>query len=141
MELTLQRRPTVRHTTIGDLSINGTWFCYTCEDVVREVVGKPVSTWKIKGETAIPVGKYRINLVDSSRFGPDTLSLDDVEGFESIRIHSGNTSADTEGCLLVGMSSGDESIGTSRVALTQLKERLIPVIKSGEPVTISIASC
>lgn len=141
MELTLQRRPTVGKTTIGDLSIDGVRFCFTLEDVVREVEGKAVSSWKIKGETAIPVGRYKVSLVNSSRFGPDTFSLEDVPGFESIRIHSGNTNADTEGCILVGESAGDELIGMSRVALAKLKEKLTPAIKAGEPVFVTVSSC
>lgn len=141
MELTLQRRPSTKRTTIGDLSINGVFFCYTCEDIVREVEGQPVESWKVKGETAIPAGRYKVGLVNSSRFGENTFSIEDVPGFEVIRIHSGNTSADTEGCILVGDTCAEDSIGTSRVALAKLKERLIPVINSGEPVYITLSSC
>jgi len=140
MELTLQRNSSTKQSTIGDLSIDGSHFCFTCEDVVRET-GGPVAEWKIKGETAIPSGRYKIGLVKSSRFGPDTLSLEDVPGFESIRIHSGNTSADTEGCLLVGETHNGNMIGTSCGALAKLKKKLIPAIKAGEDVHITISNC
>lgn len=143
MELVLQRRPSLGGTTFGDLSIDGIFQCHTLEDQVREIVGQPVSAWKVPTVTAIPQGRYRLALVDSGRFGPDTLSLEDVPGFENIRIHSGNAAADTEGCLLVGEKINDQTVmlEQSRVALAKLKEKLIPVIKGSYPVFITIESC
>ena len=137
MELILQRKPTIKDTTFGELLIDGKNFCYTLEDVVREVAGKKVEEWKIAGKTAIPVGRYRLELVNSSRFGLDTFSLINVPGFTSIRIHSGNDDADTEGCLLVGnkIASSDDDGGNileSKLALANLKEKLVPIIKAGK---------
>ena len=98
MKITIQRAPSHGGATIGKLSIDGIMACYTLEDEVREVPGQPVSEWKIKGATAIPAGEYRVTLEDSGRFGPDTLTINNVPGFQYIRMHAGNTSADTEGC-------------------------------------------
>ena len=78
-----------------------TWLCWTLEDVVREVPGEPVEAWKIPGETAIPRGTYAVRVTRSSRFKADLPILLNVPGFEGIRIHGGNTAADTEGCILV----------------------------------------
>lgn len=78
-----------------------TWLCWTLEDVVREIPGQPVTAWKIKRETAIPRGTYTMCVTRSNRFGVDLPLLLDVPGFEGIRIHGGNTAADTEGCILV----------------------------------------
>ena len=141
MELTLQRRPTVKETTLGDLSIDGVFECYTLEDVVREIPGLSVDKWKIPGITAFPAGRYALTMVDSGRFGPDTFSLTDVPGFTSVRIHSGNTAVDTEGCILVGRKAGDSSISESKLALAQLKEKVGPLIKAGKPVFITVSTC
>jgi hypothetical protein len=78
-----------------------TWLCWTLEDVVREAPGQPVEAWKIPGETAIPRGTYAVRVTRSSRFKADLPILLNVPGFEGIRIHGGNTAADTEGCILV----------------------------------------
>jgi hypothetical protein len=140
MKLTLQRRPSIGGATIGKLYIDGVYACATLEDEVREIEGVPVSAWKIKGATAIPSGEYRVTLEDSGRFGPDTLTIHDVPGFQYIRMHAGNTSADTEGCPLLGMQSTETTLigGTSRPAVALVKSEVQQAIRAGETVTIDI---
>lgn len=140
MKLTLQRRPSIGGATIGKLYIDGVYACATLEDEVREIEGVPVSAWKIKGATAIPSGEYRVTLEDSNRFGPDTLTIHDVPGFQYIRMHAGNTSADTEGCPLLGMQSTETTLigGTSRPAVALVKSEVQRAIRAGETVTIDI---
>jgi hypothetical protein len=43
-----------------------------------------------------------------------------VPDFEGVRIHSGNTAKDTEGCILVGKMKGTDAISESRDAFTDL---------------------
>lgn len=120
----LQRIDSDQHRTIGELFFNGDSYCWTCEDAIREV--------KIEGETAIPAGKYEVQLTVSPRAKrgelwtpwPDSklpLVLG-VPGFTGIRIHSGNTSAHTEGCILVGLDRLANGVGTSRPALRRLRD-------------------
>jgi len=124
MKLTLNRNPSSLTCTIGDLLVDGEFFCHTLEDVVREVPGQPVSEWKVKGKTAIPVGTYPVEITWSSRFKCDLPLLVGVPGFTAIRIHAGNTDADTEGCILVGTWNGGEHIHNSRKALDGLMDVL-----------------
>ena len=144
MKLLLMRRPTHKRTTLGDLYVDGSFFCFTLEDAIREVPGQPVEKWKVPGETAIPSGLYRLELVDSPRFGPDTLSLKKTPGFEDIRIDAGNDDADTAGCILVGMNSHNDpdgdggNISRSREALDRLKAVLVPELQSKRQVWISV---
>jgi hypothetical protein len=140
MKLTLQRRPSVGGATIGKLYINGVYACATLEDEVREIEGVPVAEWKIKGATAIPSGEYRVTLEHSNRFGPDTLTINDVPGFQYIRMHAGNTAADTEGCPLLGMQATETTLigGTSRPAVALVKGEVQRAIRAGEKVTIDI---
>jgi hypothetical protein len=142
MKLTLQRRESKGGATIGKLAIDGMFACHTLEDEVREIEGKSVSQWKIKGATAIPAGSYRVTLEDSMRFGPDTLSLSNVPGFLYIRMHAGNTSADTEGCLLLGMQSTETTLvgGTSRPAVALVKSLVRAAIARGAVVTVEISN-
>ena len=128
MNLNLLRTKFYPTHTIGQLYIETEFLCFTLEDVVREVVDQPVERWKIKGETAIPYGLYRLKFEDSPKFGPDTITLRDVPGFDYIRIHSGNTPNDTEGCIIVGYRLNDKTNfilpGTTRTALKDLKQVL-----------------
>lgn len=80
--------------TIGKMYLDGKYFCDTLEDAVRPV--------KIKHQTAIPVGEYKVIVNMSPRFGKMLPRLLDVPGFEGVLIHSGNTKEDTSGCILVG---------------------------------------
>jgi hypothetical protein len=140
MKLTLQRRPSVGGVTIGKLYIDGVYACATLEDEVREIEGVPVTDWKIKGATAIPSGEYRVTLEHSGRFGADTLTIHDVPGFQFIRMHAGNTAADTEGCPLLGMQATETTLigGTSRPAVALVKAEVQRAIRAGETVTIDI---
>jgi hypothetical protein len=140
MKLNVLRHPSFGGATVGKLYIDGAFTCNTLEDEVREIPGQPVHEWKIKGNTAIPSGTYRVALQNSPRFGRDTLTLLNVPGFEFIRIHAGNTAQDTEGCLLLGMRATDVSIvgGTSRPAVELVKAKVKDAIERGEVVEIDI---
>ena len=127
MELTLLRTKLRDELTTGQLYIDSVFFCFTLEDKVREVAGQAVDKWKVFGETAIPYGIYTITFEHSPRFGPQTLTINKVPGFTGVRIHSGNTASDTEGCIIVGYRINDRGIivpGTSRPALRDLKTRV-----------------
>lgn len=111
--------------------------CYTLEDKVRQVEGKPVKEWKVQDKTAIPRGTYDVVVTMSNRFKVKLPLLQNVEGFTGIRIHSGNSSANTEGCILVGMTWDGKSdwIGSSKIAMSAL----MPIISnSTSPVTLQI---
>jgi hypothetical protein len=128
--------------TVGTLTdAQGEHLCYTLEDVVREVEGRPVLEWKVLGRTAIPRGTYRVVFVNSPRFGPNTLSLRDVPGFDAIRMHAGNTAADTEGCILLGLGateSGTLTGGSSRPALEKVKAIVHSAIDLGDSVWLKV---
>jgi hypothetical protein len=144
VELLVIRRPTWLDTTPGKLYLDGTFFCFVLEDRVREL-STPVETWKVPGKTAIPQGRYPLVLEDSPKFGPQTLTVANVPGFSYIRIHAGNTDENTEGCLLVGqtfLEAADDGgdVLNSRVALDQLKAKVVPAIQRGEPTFITVVS-
>lgn len=142
MRLTLTRMASANGATVGVLTdAQGEHLCYTLEDVVREVDGLPVIAWKVCGRTAIPRGTYRVVFVNSPRFGPNTLSLRDVPGFDAIRMHAGNTAADTEGCILLGLGateSGTLTGGTSRPALEKVKAIVHAAIDYGDTVWLDV---
>ena len=75
MKLLLERQPSHLTCTLGSLYVNDEFECFTLEDVVREIEGRPVSEWKIHGQTAIPAGEYFVTLENSPRFGVGTLTI------------------------------------------------------------------
>ena len=109
--------------TIGDMFVNDTFFCYTLEDTDRALERKGVQA-KIYASTAIGCGLYKVVLSQSQRFNKVLPEVLDVPGFKGIRIHSGNTSEDTEGCILVGTDKSMGMIHNSRSAMAQLMEIL-----------------
>lgn len=140
MEILLQREPSTLQSTSGALSIDGAFECFTLEDVVREMPGKPVSTWKIAGQTAIPVGTYQVVIDFSTRFQRPMPHVLNVPGFDGVRIHSGNTAADTEGCVLLGKNRAPDDVTESRDAFAGFFPKLQAAINRGEQVRIVVAA-
>lgn len=135
MKIYLHRFEFGDHYTIGKLFIDDRYVCYTLEDRTR-AAGAP----KVPGQTAIPAGTYKVIIDMSTRFKKPMLHVLDVPGFEGIRIHSGNTDKDTEGCILVGMQwAGTDFIGMSQVALGQVFGAVQTALNKGESVSIEIA--
>ena len=116
--------------TVGKMYIDNIYECYTLEDVVRKGA-------KVNGQTAIPTGTYNLIINHSNRFNRDLPLLENVPNFTGVRIHAGNTSAHTEGCILVGTTwTGKDFIGNSRVAFNKLFDKL----KKAKTATIKISS-
>ena len=114
-------------------------WCYCLEDKTREVEGQPVSAWKVAGSTAIPRGTYKVIVDFSNHFQKNLPHILDVPGYEGVRIHPGNTSADTEGCLLVGEGwSGSDMIYNSRKAFEPLFQKIAAACAAGEEVWLTL---
>lgn len=131
MRIKVERLQCDPDVTIGSMSVDGDWEAWTLEDVVRPV--------KVPGDTAIPAGVYDIIVSYSPHFQEDLPLLLNVPNFEGVRIHSGNTTADTEGCLLVGHDRYAKSIGHSRFAFSTLFTKIKDAIRRGEKVQLEIA--
>jgi hypothetical protein len=128
MLITIKRLYKTDTSTIGELSIDGIFECFTLEDKEREV--------KIKSETAIPKGTYKVIINQSNRFKRLLPLLINVPNFEGVRIHSGNSNHDTEGCILVGQSRNKNYIGQSRKAF----EKLFKKMQVAKDITLIIQS-
>lgn len=132
MHLTLIRDTFTPSATTGRLLVDGVFECFVLEDVVR-----PVGAQKIAGKTAIPYGTYAVIITESARFKRRLPLLVGVPGFAGIRIHPGNTAADTEGCLLPGRARYEGGVAGSRIAFEALFAKLEQALKQG-PVEIQI---
>lgn len=118
--------------TIGSLLIDGEFFCYTLEDVVRETGAK------VPGKTAIPYGVYEVIINMSSRFQKEMPLLLNVPGFAGIRIHPGNTDVDTDGCILVGNRKQTNRILNSKVTYNLLFQKMKLSLLNNEKISLEL---
>ena len=134
MELKLKRIAKRDTYTIGRLFIDGEYFCDTLEDKVRDLSKEA----KVKGQTAIPTGRYRVYLTYSPRFKRILPLLDNVPQFTGVRIHRGNTAKDTEGCILVGYNREVGKVLDSAATEQRLMAVLQNAVNKGEQIYITI---
>ena len=124
--------------TIGKLYVDDTYFCDVLEDKDRgldsSMTESEILEKKVKGQTAIPTGHYVINITYSPKYKRMMPLLLDVKGFSGIRIHSGNTSKDTEGCLIVGKNKKVGMVLESR----DTYQRLFKMMQGQKEITIDI---
>ena len=136
MRLTLIRIANKKDYCIGDLYVDGKWFANVLEDVDRglddDMKESEILKKKIKGQTAIPTGIYPVKITYSPKYKKLMPLIENVKGYQGIRIHSGNTHKDTEGCLLVGKNKEVGKVLESRKTfnalykiLTETKENII----------------
>lgn len=125
MELRLVRDVCGADCTLGKLFVDEKFDCYTVEDVVRP------NGEKIHGKTAIPEGRYKVIVSRSPRFDRDLPLLENVPNFEGVRIHPGNTAADTEGCIIPGRVRTARGVAESRAAFDKLFAALQAELSGG----------
>jgi len=105
----------------------------TVEDEVR-VLTECTATGckgKVPGRTAVPAGTYEVRDTYSPRFKRNMLEVVGVPGFQGIRIHSGNTADDTEGCLIPGLRATANGVAYSIFAVKQLNYDVRAKLRTG----------
>lgn len=139
MNIKLVRKSGNTKFTEGRLYVDGIFECFTVEDADRKLESGGT---KVQNLTAIPRGKYKVVLSMSNRFKKILPEVLKVPGFSGVRIHSGNSSKDTEGCIIVGAlndSMDDDWVGASKIAMTRLMPKIQKAVKAGEEVWLEIA--
>ena len=130
--LTLTRIAKRADYTIGRLEDeNGVKICDTLEPTWRDYKGGEL---KVPRKSAVPEGTYQVVITKSKKFGKYLPLLVGVPGFEGIRIHSGNTVNDTEGCILVGQNLIKGKVLLSRLTL----EKLMRLIENEKRIFLTI---
>ena len=151
MELLLTRIAKKKAYTIGRLCIleqvmdeysAGTaekYFCDTLEPTWRDYAN---GAYKIKGKSAIPEGRYAVVISYSPKFKqwlPILLGGPEFNRkWQGIRIHAGNCSEDTEGCILVGKNREVGKVLDSRIWVHRLKQKIVEAKDKGEAVWLTI---
>lgn len=148
IKLELKRTTKDKDWTMGQLFVNGTFFCNTLEDCDRglkqDMNLAEIQKKKIAGYTAIPTGEYRVTLnIQSPKFKlkaaydwckgflPRILK---VPAFDGILIHAGENASHTAGCVLVGEATSN---GHLKNSMEKLKE-LYKVLKYEQNITLTI---
>jgi hypothetical protein len=132
MKLKLVRETLLPTRTLGKLYVNGEYFCDTAEDKDRFL--EKNLNGKIPKLTAIPRGIYKVVLSLSNRFKKVLPEVLNVPVFSGVRIHSGNTEEDTEGCILVGKRIGDSGVFESRKTM----DRLMTTLKDTDTIELEV---
>ena len=118
MEIIIKRIARKTGYTIGHLSINDHTICDTlephCIDWSRER--------KLPGKTAIPEGRYRVEMIYSAKFERQMPYLQGVPHFTGVMIHQGNAPKNTQGCILVGYNTIRGLVLKSRDAMLKIDE-------------------
>ena len=103
---------------VGNLYVNGIFFCTTIENYKK----------------SIPRGVYSLDFTYSPKF-KRKLPLLIVPKRVGIRIHSGNSSKDSSGCILVGKRDGYYTIQNSKMTLESL---ILEFLKNDPPKVIEV---
>lgn len=143
IQLLLKRKFKGEKYTIGDLYINGEFFCNTIEDTVRNLPEKCPDTpkWiscrckeKVYAQTAIPFGTYKVTMDVSPKFKRVLPRLQNVPHFLGILIHAGTTERSSAGCIIVGHNTVKGKVMQSKETL----EKLLAILGKEKNITIEI---
>lgn len=128
MDLVVKRFLKTSKSTIGKLYVDGTFECYTLEDIDRNLSSlmtlEQIKELKIYGNTAIPRGKYALAVQQSPSNGKRYFYLQNVKGYTGVRIEWGNTQMDTLGCILLGTTYTTDKVNNSVVAYNALVKKM-----------------
>lgn len=133
MHIQVTRTDYTINSTIADLIIDNKKYGYILEDVVR-----PKNAVKVYGRTAIDAGTYKVVPHNSARFKMVLPMLVIVPGYSYVLIHWGNTSEDTEGCLITGTTKLKDFVTSSKAAFNKIYPLIVAAWNKKESITLTI---
>lgn len=106
MQIEVIRKHLKAEYTIGQMFIDGKFFCNTLEDTDRKLDQtmplEVIKAVKVYGQTAIPTGTYKVTLYYWAKYKQWYPLLHNVPAYTGILMHGGQTHKDTLGCILLG---------------------------------------
>lgn len=152
MEIKVKRKWKKEAYTIGKMYVDGEYVCDTLEDKDRGLTSNmsvaQICGVKVHGETAIPTGRYLVDMKTvSPRFGGRAQyqfckgrlpRLCNTPGYQGVLIHCGNTAKDTDGCILVGENKEKGKVLNSTATFRKLYPILKAADERGEQIWITI---
>lgn len=141
MNLLVTRKIKTENSTIGDFSIDGTFFSHCLEPADRGLTADmtldDIKSIKVQNKTAVPIGTYDVISYNSPRWDKDVPLLVDVPGYAGVEIHPGNYPSDTDGCLLLGATEDVDFVGNSVTTVEQFYNLFFKALGEGEAVSIT----
>lgn len=122
------------HLTFGKFYLDGVLACEALEPPVRELEGVPVTNWKVRGDTAIPRGRYRVIINHSRQLDADTPLLLNVPGFEGVRVFTSGF----DGWITVGVERASQGLLHRREAFRELLQDVHDALNAGDQVWITV---
>lgn len=156
MELRNDRKYKKPEYVIGNLTVNGEWFCNTLEDadigLTSDMEESTIRRLKIYGKTAIPSGRYKITMdVVSPKFSKYPFYMEvcegkvprllNVKGFDGILIHVANGPRSHElvqGCIGVGLNEQKGMLSNGKRVFSELYKLMKEAHDRGEEIYIQI---
>lgn len=131
MEIKVKRNVSDGSCTLGEMLLEGVHECFTLE--------LPIGLGSNYGKPgyAITSGRYRLVITYSPHFARMLPEVLNVPFRSSIRIHSGNSAKDTEGCTLVGQTLGKDEILNSKVEIDSFILKLQAILNIGAEIWIT----
>lgn len=134
--------------TISNVFINGTRFgdgksyCNSLEDTDRgltsDMTVDQIRKKKVYGKTAIPSGEYIITMTYSHKYKRNMPLVNNVKGFDGIRLHSLNKPEDSLGCIGFGKNDKVGWISDSRYWTGLIEGKIKTALGRGEIVKLVI---
>lgn len=140
MKILLKRIAKKATYTIGKIYVDGQYVCDCIEDKDRglkqSMTLEQINKLKVFGQTAIPTGEYKVTLnVISPKYSKSTWykqnangarvpRILNVKGFDGVLIHTGNTAADSQGCVIVGVNDKVGIVSKSKETFKKLYQIL-----------------
>ena len=111
-DLYLTRQTLQTDRTFGEITWEQKHLCWTLEDEDRglhsQMTPEEIKEFKVYGKTAIPAGRYQLELLWSPHFKKQMVHLINVTGYSGVLLHGGNTEADSLGCPLCAFNKYED---------------------------------
>lgn len=156
MKIIINRKYKKEAYTIGEMSIDGKYFCSTLEDkdrgLTQDMPAALIATKKVYGQTAIPTGTYEITLdIVSNRLSKYPFYIEvcegkvprflNVSGFEGILFHVADGPRGAEllhGCIGVGKNKIKGGLLEGKETFKKLYKKMEEVKNKGEKIIVTI---
>jgi len=116
-------------SSIGDITINDIFECNSLEPTDRRI--EIPGTIKIPNKTAIPRGIWGLTIEESPHFGRLMPHIINIPGFTFVMIHWGNTSVNTDACILTGEKIEGDEVIESKIAFDIFYPKLEEALRVG----------